>query len=279
VIPARVSEETAAEIRRCALDAWHAVGCTDYARVDFRVDAAGTPYVLELNPNPDIAPDAGFAAALEAARIPYEAFVDGVVRNALSRLPVHGDATGRSAPGPGLRPERLPEGGANIRWSQRSERDAILGLVEGTGRFRKEEMDIAQEVLDDALRAGPQGHYQSYTAHANGRPTAWACYGPTPCTVGTVDIYWLVVDSAAQGRGIGSALLRHVEELIRAAGARLAVVETSTRGDYEQARRFYERHGYEMRANVRDFYAAGDGKCIYCKPFDGPPASGASANR
>ena len=43
-----------------------------WARVDFRVDAAGEPWILEVNANPCISPDAGFAAALERASIPYE---------------------------------------------------------------------------------------------------------------------------------------------------------------------------------------------------------------
>src|SRR3546814_4317520 len=52
----------AAELSRLALDAWHLFGLAGYARVDFRVDAAGRPTILEVNLNPCLAPDAGFAA-------------------------------------------------------------------------------------------------------------------------------------------------------------------------------------------------------------------------
>lgn len=54
-----------------ALRCWHLFGLRGYARVDFRVDAAGQPHVLEVNANPCLSPDAGFAAALREARIPY----------------------------------------------------------------------------------------------------------------------------------------------------------------------------------------------------------------
>lgn len=56
-----------ASLREITLGCWHAFGLRGYARVDFRVDAAGTPYVLEVNVNPCLSPDAGFAAAAARA--------------------------------------------------------------------------------------------------------------------------------------------------------------------------------------------------------------------
>jgi len=56
-----------AELRRLALECWHLFGLRGYARVDFRVDAAGRPWVLEVNANPCLSPDAGFMAAAERA--------------------------------------------------------------------------------------------------------------------------------------------------------------------------------------------------------------------
>jgi D-alanine-D-alanine ligase len=62
---------------------WNLLGLTGYARVDFRVDASGAPTVLEINPNPCLAPDAGFAAAAAQAGLSYEQLVLHIVRTAL----------------------------------------------------------------------------------------------------------------------------------------------------------------------------------------------------
>lgn len=54
-----------ARLRELALACWEVFGLRGYARVDFRVDEAGNPWILEVNTNPCLSPDAGFAAALE----------------------------------------------------------------------------------------------------------------------------------------------------------------------------------------------------------------------
>ena len=66
-----------AELGSMSLQCWAIFQLRGYARVDFRVDAAGKPWVLEVNANPCISPDAGFAAALEQAGISY---ADGIER-------------------------------------------------------------------------------------------------------------------------------------------------------------------------------------------------------
>jgi D-alanine-D-alanine ligase len=64
---------------------WGLFGLAGYARVDFRVDAEGQPFILEINPNPCLEPNAGVAAACEQAGIPYAALIDDIVRAALNR--------------------------------------------------------------------------------------------------------------------------------------------------------------------------------------------------
>jgi D-alanine-D-alanine ligase len=65
--------------------AYDAIGLSDYGRVDFRMDALGEPYVLEVNPNPDLTPGSGFRLALEHAGIPFDRFVARLIDNALKR--------------------------------------------------------------------------------------------------------------------------------------------------------------------------------------------------
>jgi D-alanine-D-alanine ligase len=67
--------------RRC----WQGFGLKGYARVDFRVDAGGQPWILEINANPCLSPDAGFAAALDAAGISYASAVERILTDARKR--------------------------------------------------------------------------------------------------------------------------------------------------------------------------------------------------
>lgn len=84
-IPAPVDEALAGRLRDAALRAWDACGCRDYIRVDCRVDAAGNPFVLEVNANPDICPKAGYPAALAAAGIAFHEFIGALLENAARR--------------------------------------------------------------------------------------------------------------------------------------------------------------------------------------------------
>jgi D-alanine-D-alanine ligase len=75
----------AARVRRAAADAFRAVGVRDYGRVDVRLSAAGVPYVVDVNPNCDLAPTAGMARAAAAVGIDFGALVRLLVRYALRR--------------------------------------------------------------------------------------------------------------------------------------------------------------------------------------------------
>src|SRR5260370_25361061 len=87
-----------------------------------------------------------------------------------------------------------------------------------TGLFRPDEVALATELLDAAL-AGDDD-YRFLGAYGDDDLVAFACWGPTPATVGTYDLYWLVVDPAWQGRGVGSQLLRPAEPTLVTAARR-----------------------------------------------------------
>jgi len=73
------------------------------------------------------------------------------------------------------------------------------------------------------------------------------------------------VDPAAQGRGIGHALLARVEAEVQARGGRLLLIEKSGTSPYAPARRLYETSGYRREAVIHDFYAPGDDLIIFRK--------------
>jgi len=96
VCPAPIDDELRGRLQGLAEAAFRTMGCRDYARVDFRMDAKGRPFILEVNPNPDISTNAGYARALKAAGIEYAAFWGVMVDNALKRRVVN-DPTDGSA--------------------------------------------------------------------------------------------------------------------------------------------------------------------------------------
>lgn len=140
-----------------------------------------------------------------------------------------------------------------------------MSILDRTGFFRPCELRIAEEVLDDALATGTDGNYQSYVAVERDNVIGWICFGPTPWTIGTFDIYWLAVEPAKQRCGIGFSLVEFATELISRCGGRIIAVDTSGSSRYDSTRRFYEKMGYRQAARIRNFYNIGDDKVVYIK--------------
>jgi D-alanine-D-alanine ligase len=80
------SRDLVADVERVARAAWDALGLRDYGRIDLRVDAAGMPWVIDVNPNPDISPDAGVARAARIAGMSYSQLIARIARVALQRI-------------------------------------------------------------------------------------------------------------------------------------------------------------------------------------------------
>jgi D-alanine-D-alanine ligase len=143
-----------------------------------------------------------------------------------------------------------------------ADRPAIESITRACGLFRDDEIPVALEVFDAALAADPA--YAALAADADGRTAGWICWGPTPCTLGTYDLYWMAVDPALQHAGIGTALIREMERRLTGL-ARLIVVETAGRADYAGTRAFYEARGYHAVARIPQFYAPDDDQVVYLK--------------
>jgi len=124
---------------------------------------------------------------------------------------------------------------------------------------------VAEEVIDSYLKDPLESGYHILVAEADSTVTGYICYGPTPLTVGTWDLYWAAVTPDKQRQGIGGALFEAAEENIREAGGRLAIIETSSTPAYEKTMRFHTRNGYQIVARLPDFYAPGDDKLILQK--------------
>ena len=145
----------------------------------------------------------------------------------------------------------------------RAQRARLELLTAATGLFRPDEVAIAVELLDDAL-AGDE-EYRFLGAFSGDELVGYACWGPTPGTSGTYDLYWIVVDPAWQRKRVGTQLLASVEDTLMTDNGRLIIVETSSRAEYGPTRAFYERRGYARAAQIPGYYTAGDDLVIYLK--------------
>ncbi|OPZ59809.1 MAG: Acetyltransferase YpeA [Synergistetes bacterium ADurb.Bin520] len=172
-------------------------------------------------------------------------------------------------------------GGLHIRPAREADRTPLLSLLERTGMFTSPEIEVARELIDAWLYKPEQRDYFVLTAEADSGVAGYVCYGPTPATEGTFDLYWIAVDPDLQGRGIGRALLERAEKEVLAAGGRLLVIETSSVPLYAPTRAFYEARGYRVEARIRDFYRPGDDRLIFTRRLasspGGPFRSGSGA--
>jgi len=145
-----------------------------------------------------------------------------------------------------------------------TDRSPIERILRATAAFTDAEVLVALELVDERPEVG----YRFVVADVEGTVVGYACFGETPCTVGTYDLFWIAVDPARQNLGLGRKLLDAVEHAVRAENGRLLVIETASKPEYAATRAFYERCGLELTARIPDFYARGDDKLVYCRRYD-----------
>jgi GNAT superfamily N-acetyltransferase len=169
------------------------------------------------------------------------------------------------------------------REPREDDRARVREILEATGYFYPSEVDVALELLDDRIEWRDESDYRFVFAEVGGRVAGYTCYGPIDCTVSSHDLFWIAVDPAFQGGGVGRVLLLETERAIVEAGGTRVYAETSGRPLYENTRAFYERCGYFLSSTLEDFYAPGDSKDTYCKVLAreakpaGTPGSGSGA--
>lgn len=87
VCPAPISTDLEKKVKEIALKCYKVMGLRDYGRIDLRIDKNNVPYVLEVNPNPDLSDDAGFARSARAYGLSFEDTITKIVEYALERMP------------------------------------------------------------------------------------------------------------------------------------------------------------------------------------------------
>jgi len=145
-----------------------------------------------------------------------------------------------------------------MRALRSSDREDVLAMLVACGAFNEEEVRAALEILDSF-------EFTLLGAEVEGKLAGYVCLDRIALTQSTWHVYWLCVHPAMQRRGIGAALIEHGADFARRRGGERLVLETSGRPDYEGARRFYEKAGFQVVGRIADYYRAGDDCIYYCK--------------
>ena len=167
-----------------------------------------------------------------------------------------------------------------IRRHITSEDRAVLeDVLRSTGFFNVEELSVALELVEDRLAEGERSHYRFLIAEHDRSAVGYACWGVIPGTVASVDLYWIAVHPDWQGKGVGRALLSEAEHWIGEQGRQRIYIETATRPQYAPTRAFYLACGYDLVAELPDYYAPGDGKAIFLKVLGFPGGQRVASRR
>jgi len=158
--------------------------------------------------------------------------------------------------------------GGVIRDIEPGDRASLAEMLTHVREFDDEEVEVALELIDHAI--DKTDDYRVLVALLpDGRVGGYVCHGPTPMTKATHDLYWIATDPNLRRSGVGRALVDALDAKLRAEGARLVRLETSSRDDYAATRAFYDRTGFQVLARITDFYSIGDDLLIYGKYYSG----------
>ncbi len=166
------------------------------------------------------------------------------------------------------------DGAPPIRAVRRDDAAALKAVIDATFLFPGEMLDAMLAPYFDGVATE-----DVWLTCDDGAPVAVAYHAPERMTSGTRNLLLIAVHPERQGRGLGAALMAHVEAQLVAAGARVLLVETSGLPAFARTRAFYAGLGYEEEARIRDFYAAGEDKVVFRRAFGpaplhaGPPSS------
>jgi ribosomal protein S18 acetylase RimI-like enzyme len=145
-----------------------------------------------------------------------------------------------------------------------ADRAALARLLRSIAEFKPEEVEVAEELIALSINdAGGSGYTTQVAVDGAGALCGYICYGPTPMTASTYDLYWIAVDPELQGQGIGRALYAaFVAQLAQRGGAQIRI-ETSSQESYAKTGGFYEKLGFSVDGRLNDFYAPGDDLLIF----------------
>jgi ribosomal protein S18 acetylase RimI-like enzyme len=154
---------------------------------------------------------------------------------------------------------------SQIRPTAPADTAVLVALTEATGLFRPLEIVALREVLDDYHATNRAEGHLCITAAEAGQVLGFAYYAPAAMTERAWHVWWIAVRKDLHARGLGTQLLRYLEEDIRTRAGRVLFIETGSLPHYDLTRRFYLKNGYEQHALLKDYYAAGESMVVFRK--------------
>jgi ribosomal protein S18 acetylase RimI-like enzyme len=153
-----------------------------------------------------------------------------------------------------------------IRSLIEKDRARLLAMLIKTRAFTSAEIDVAMELIGIVLKDPIQKDYQIHClVDDQDQAIGYICYGPTPMTQGTFDLYWIAVDPDFQGQRVGSKLLNFLGEVVKAEGGRLILADASTIPHDEKTQKFYLKNGFQEVARIQDYYHPGNDRITFCR--------------
>ncbi|MGB1012276.1 MAG: GNAT family N-acetyltransferase [Thiolinea sp.] len=148
-----------------------------------------------------------------------------------------------------------------VRFTKREDIDGLKRILDDTALFPSE---MLSEMLGGFLSS--EESEDLWLTCITDDKTVGFCYAvPESLTDGTWNMLAIAVLPTEQGNGIGGALVKELENILRIRGQRVLIADTSGTEEFTETRKFYQKNGYAEEARIRDFWAAGDDKVIFWK--------------
>ena len=153
----------------------------------------------------------------------------------------------------------------NIRPIKIADKAKLVKLLDGISLFTADERAVALELLEDTSPSSD--YYFLGTWENDGSLSSFICFGPTPMTFGTYDMYWIGTADQHQRKGLARKLFNEMNVVLKQKNARMVRIETSGKDNYVSTRSFYENIRLVEEARLKDFYSVGDDLIIYMFRF------------
>jgi len=145
-----------------------------------------------------------------------------------------------------------------------NDRPKLIQLFESITIFTPDEQEVIKELLDTYLYNPNQKDYIFFVTQEDDQAfSSFICFGPTPMTKETYDLYWVGTSPHHRRKGLAKKLIEFMMEYMRERGGSIMRIETSGQDSYNETVAFYNGLNFTEEARIKDFYKKGDDLIVY----------------